>query len=322
MDRSALVTGATGFVGSHLSERLRGEGWRVRALVRGSSDTRHLNELGVECVVGDLTDERSVAGAAAGYEVVFHLAAATFERDEASFVRANVEGTRAVARGALLGGASRIVYLSSYAACGPSRAGSPRRTGETPAPLTAYGRSKLAGERALEAAEALEPVILRSPAVYGPRDRALLSYFRLVRWWLAPGPGGGDRELHLIYAPDLAAALVRAADVPGGTYAVADPEVHTWSELVAEISAAMGRRPLRPRLPVSLVRLAARVTEGAGHLAGRTVTFNREKAEEMLAAGWVCELDGPEALLPQDEVTPLPVGIAETVRWYTRQGWL
>jgi nucleoside-diphosphate-sugar epimerase len=324
MRRQALITGATGFVGSHLIERLIERGWLVRAFVRATSDTRLLEDLGVELATGDLTDAVSVESAARGCEVVFHLAAATFERDEASYARSNEVGTRAVVEGSVEGGVRRLIYLSSYAACGPSAPGQPRRQEEVPGPLTAYGRTKLAGEQAvIEAGLAgLETVIVRAPAVYGPRDHALLSYFKLVRWWLAPSPGGGERYLHLIYGPDLARALERAADSVVGIHAVADPQVHAWSDLVDEISRSVGRRPVKLRLPVSLVRVAARLTERIGSLAGRTVTFNREKAEEMLAAAWVCELSGSEALLPPEEVTPLREGIAETVRWYSREGWL
>ncbi|CAN5832704.1 NAD(P)-dependent oxidoreductase [soil metagenome] len=324
MRRQALITGATGFVGSHLIERLIGRGWLVRALVRATSDTRLLKELGVELAVGDLGDAASVERAALGCDTVFHLAAATFERDEASFARANEAGTRVVAERSVASGVRRLVYLSSYAACGPSIPGQPRRQEQMPGPLTAYGRTKLAGEQAvIEAGAAgLETVIVRAPAVYGPRDHALLSYFKLVRWWLAPSPGGGERYLHLIYGPDLAIALERAADSAVGIHAVADPQVHAWSDLVDEISRSLGRRPVKLKLPVSFVRVAARLTERVGGLAGRTVTFNREKAEEMLAASWVCELSGSEVLLPPGEVTPLREGIAETVRWYSRQGWL
>lgn len=322
---SALLTGATGFVGGHLVERLRAEGWRLRALVRPTSDTTLLERHGVERVVGDLLDPQGLARAAEGVDVVFHLAAVTAAPDEAAYFRANAQGTEAVAEG--LRRASprprRLVYLSSYAACGPARGGRPRRAEETPAPLTAYGRSKLAGEeraRALEG-EGVEVVVVRAPAVYGPGDRALLTYFRLARMGIAPSPAG-ERRLHLIYGPDLARALVRAARVPAGTYAVAEPVEHPMSELVAAIARAVGRRPLRVPLPAGVVRAAAAVTEGAGRLLGSTPAFNREKAEEMLAEGWVCDLTGSEALLPPSEATPLEEGVARTAEWYRTNGWL
>jgi dihydroflavonol-4-reductase len=326
MGQRALITGATGFVGSHLAERLSAEGWRIRALVRRSSDTSHLRGLGVELCEGDLTDPGSIARASAGTDVVFHLAALTAARDEAGYRRANVEGTRVVAEA--VAGADpaprRLVYLSSYAACGPASNGRPRRVEEEPAPLTAYGRTKLAGEAEARrvAGRGIEVVVVRAPAVYGPRDRALLPYFRMVRWGLAPVPGGGERRLHMIYVSDLALALARAADAAEGTYAVAEPVEHAWGAMVNSIARSLRRRPLRLPLPSPLVRLAARITEQIAGVAGTTVLFNPEKAEEMLAPAWVCDLSGSEALLPAEEATPLDRGIAQTVQWYKCQGWL
>lgn len=326
MQRRALITGATGFVGGHLAERLRSEGWELRAVVRPTSDVRRLRELGVELCPGDLGDVGGLRAAVDGVDVVYHLAATTFARSEAEFERANVEGTRnlTVAVGAAERRPDRVVYLSSYAACGPALANGARAIDETPAPLTAYGRTKLAGELEVRSAEQFgtDAVIIRAPAVYGPGDRALLSYYRLVKWGLAPSPVGGGERLHVVYAPDLAQALARAADVRPGTYAVAEPVERSWDEIVAAMGAALGRKPLRVGLPPTLVRLAAAATQAAGRLRGRTVPFNREKAEEMLATAWVCDLAGSDALLPPEDVTPLTEGIARTVAWYRRQGWL
>jgi nucleoside-diphosphate-sugar epimerase len=326
MGRVALITGASGFVGGHLAERLAAAGWHLRALVRPASDTALLRALGAELVEGDLAAPAAIARAAAGADTVFHLAAVTAARDEAAYHLVNAQGTRHVVEGALLAAPRprRIVYLSSYAACGPAADGRPRRLDDPPAPLTAYGRTKLAGEHALAAARdaGMETVTLRAPAVYGPRGRELLPYFRLVARRLAPAPGGPPRRLHLVYAPDLAAALERAADAPPGTYPVAEPVEHPWSAVVAEMARALGTRPLRLALPPALVRAAAAATEWAGAAAGRPVAFNREKAEEMLAPHWVCDLSASGAVLPPGEATPLAEGLARTAQWYRTTGWL
>ena len=207
---------------------------------------------------------------------------------------------------------------------GPAPLEGVRRTGETPAPLTAYGRTKLAGEEIVRslAGRGVDVVVMRAPAVYGPGDRALLPYFRLIRWHVAPIPERGENRLHLIYVDDLARALVGALVVEPGTYAVASPGVHRWADVVGTIASVMDRRPFRISLSAPLVRLAARITQGAGSLVGRAVPFNREKAEEMLASAWVCDLTGSETLLPPEQATPLREGISQTVRWYTRRGWL
>jgi nucleoside-diphosphate-sugar epimerase len=262
----------------------------------------------------------------AAVDTVFHLGAVTAARSEHEYELANATGTRAMVD-AMISAESlprRLVYLSSYAAGGPSGENGARACHAEPAPLTAYGRTKLAGEYAAREAEdrGIGVVVIRAPVVYGPGDRALLPYFRLVRWGLALAPGGEDRMLHLVYAPDLALAIRRSADAPPGTYAVAEPVVHSWEEIARVIARGMGRQPIRIPLPAPLVRTAASITEAIGRLSHRAVTFNREKAEEMLASAWIHDLAGSETLLSHQDATSLHDGIERTIRWYIRQGWL
>jgi dihydroflavonol-4-reductase len=326
MSRTALITGATGFVGGRLVRRLVDAGWTVRALVRPSSDTRILEEIGTERVPGDLDDLDALRRGVDGVDTVFHLAAATIAPDEAGYRRANVHGTRNVVEGVLsaAGRPRRLVYLSSYAACGPARTGRPRGRQETPDPVSTYGRTKLEGEEAVAraAGRGVQTVVLRAPPVYGPGDRALLPYFRLVHRRLAPAPAGPELRTHLLYVDDLAAALLRSADAPEGIYAVAEPVEHGWGAVVGEIARALGRRPLRVPLPRAGVRAAGALAERFGSLLGGTGVFNREKAEEMLAPAWLCDLEGLEALLPAGTETPLAEGIGHTARWYRDHGWL
>ena len=122
----------------------------------------------------------------------------------------------------------------------------------------------------------------------------------------------------MVYVEDLAAAVHRAADAPPGVYAVAEPVEHPWSAVVGAMSAALGTRPLRVPLPPAAVRAAGTV---AGWFGGLGV-FNKEKAEEMLAPAWLCDLTGLDALLPPGTATPLAAGIGRTAQWYREHGWV
>ena len=319
------MTGATGFVGSHLVEALVARGDRVRALVRSTSDVSRLRRLGVDVLVAELTDVAGVASALADHGVVYHLAAATRARDEAEYRRSNVDATAAVLRAA---GSTpvppRVVVLGSLAAVGPTVDGTPVSEDAPPRPLTAYGRTKLEAERVALGTARVPVVVLRAPAVYGPRDRDLFTFFRLSRLGVLPVPAGPDRPVQLIHVRDLAAALIAAADsnVSGRVYHVAEPRIRPWSEVAALIARAVGRVPVGVPIPRSLLRFAALMSETGARATGRATIFNREKVRELLAPGWICTTDRAERELGFVASTPLEEGIRETAEWYRHEGWL
>ena len=322
--KSALVTGATGFVGSHLVEVLAQAGVDVRALVRRTSDTAALQALGIARVVGTLDDARALGEAAAGVDVVYHLAALTRARTREEYFRANAEGASAVAGAAAAAGA-RLVYLSSLAAVGPSEAGRPVAEGDTPRPITDYGRSKLAGEAAcISASKGGALVILRAPAVYGPRDRDLYRFFSMAARGFIAMPTGAERRLQMIHVRDLTQALVCAGQAcdPGQVYHVAEARVYGWAEVAQLVAEAVGVRVRVVRVPAALVRGAAAASELGARLVGRATIFNRDKARELLASGWLCETAAAERDLGFVARTPLASGLRETAEWYRSRGWL
>ncbi|HKH83604.1 MAG TPA: NAD(P)-dependent oxidoreductase, partial [Gemmatimonadales bacterium] len=193
----ALVTGATGFVGSHLAEVLRQRGDDVTALARSPTKAKALESAGIMVIPGDLHDQAALERAAEQQDVVFHVAGLVAAREEGEFLRANLGGTQNVLSAAASSGRPRFVFVSSLAAAGPSQRGSPL-TGEEPGrPVTAYGRSKLAAEQSLKESS-LPWTIVRPPIVYGPRDREILKVFRLARLRIAPVFGDGGQELSAV----------------------------------------------------------------------------------------------------------------------------
>lgn len=317
-----LVTGGTGFVGGHTVGVLLAAGVQVRLLVRDARRAARWSGH-VELAHGDLRDGAALRAALGDVDAVLHLAALTWAPRPDQLWATNADGTRRLAEAAAEQGVRRVVYLSSYAAMGPAPPGGCRRTADPPAPLSAYGRSKLAGEQALAeiaAARGLAAVTLRAPAIYGPGDRALLPLFRLVQRGWAPYPAG-EQRLQLLYVGDAAAALVRALSVAPGTYPLAGPEVVTWPEALRAIAAALGVRARLLRVPAALLRALGRMRPLLGRWLGPQVPFDRDKAEEMLAS-WVADPGEAAPVLPPATVTPLHQGLAATVEAYRNEGWL
>lgn len=321
-----LLTGATGFVGSHTAEALARRQIGVRALVRRTSVTEMLGRLGVERVLGELRDQATLDRAVRDVDVIVHLAALTKARSAAEYDQVNAEGTTRLVR-AMLDAEPRprrLVVLSSLAAAGPSADGGIEPS-DTPSPITTYGRSKLAGERAaLAASGEVEVVVLRAPAVYGPRDRDLYRFFRLAARGILPVPAGPARRLQLIHVEDLAEALVLAATAERaeGIMHAAESTAYTWEAVGGLVATAVGRKARLVRLPAAIFNAAAMLSEAASAAAGRSTIFNRDKARELLAPGWLCETDTARRILGFDARIPLGQGLRETAQWYRAEGWL
>jgi nucleoside-diphosphate-sugar epimerase len=310
-----------------VAERFARLGIAQRVLVRPGSRTRPLEALGAELVHGALDRPDALLEAVAGVDVVVHLAALTHARSAAEFHRVNEHGTRALVRAAITADARprRFVYLSSLAAVGPSEDGRPIGAGHDPRPITAYGRSKLAGEAAVrEAASKLSTTILRAPAVYGPRDSELYRFFRLAALGIMPVPAGPARRLQLVHVEDLADAVVLASleEAAQGTFHIAEPTAYEWEEVTQLVAVAVGRRARTFIVPRLVLAAAARLSEAASRIAGQSSVFNREKVLELMAPAWLCETDSARQVLGFEAKVSLPEGLRRTAQWYRDNGWL
>ena len=319
-----LVTGATGFVGSHLVEALRRRGDAVTVLARSAQKAAALAPLGVDVVPGDLNDRTALARAVQGRDVVYHVAGVVAARSEADFRATNRDGTRNLSDAGRSAGGSRLVLVSSMAAAGPTIKGRPLRGDEAPRPVTAYGRSKLAAEQVVTAS-GLDWTIVRPPVVYGPRDQEVLKVFRLARLGIAPVLGDGSQELSAVYGPDLAEALIAAAtsaSAAGRTYYACHPEVFTGTQMARAVGRAMGRSPAVIRVPAAVGRGVLSLTGAAARVAGRTTILTADKANEFFQPAWT----GDPARLTRDTgwraAHDLAAGLEETYRWYRAAGWL
>jgi nucleoside-diphosphate-sugar epimerase len=328
-----LVTGASGFLGGHVAEMLSKRGDHVRALLRKTSNRRHLEGLAnIEFFEGGVEDVERVREAVEGVDAVVHAAGLVKARSTDEFFAVNVGGTSNLVQAARSGAhgrpssVKRFVFVSSLEACGPSADGLPVKTDQEN-PVTAYGRSKLAAEKVvLSAKDELSVVILRPGAIYGPRDGEILEVFKTIQRGLLPLVGGGDAKGVWIYATDCAAACLRAidADLPSGqTYFVDDGcGAIDQKELFDEAERALGRKArIRTSLPVPILMTVARGAEVFGRLTNRAVMLTRDKAN-MLLQHWVCSSEATRRDLRWEPKVARTEGFGLAVAWYRENGWL
>lgn len=322
-----LVTGATGFLGSHIAEHLARSGQVVRALVRGSSDTRFLRTLpGVELTQGTIEDEESFVRAAVGVTGIIHVAGLVKARSADEFRRTNEGGAANALTAARKAGVRRLVLVSSQSVAGPSYDGEPIPEEAPPNPVTAYARSKLAGERLVLAGKDDVPVtVIRPPLIYGPRDQEVLAFFKAVNAGVLAIMGSATTKVSVVYGPDCAEACVRAldAEVPSGSvYYVEDGRTRTFGELVTGVEQAVGKRAwLRFPLSRRVVETVALGSELYGRATNKAVMLTRDKCNELFGQ-WVCDASRARAELSWQPRTSFEEGARLTAAWYRESGWL
>jgi dihydroflavonol-4-reductase len=324
----ALVTGATGFVGSAVARALLERGVRVRALVRPSSPRRNLEALQVELAEGDMRDEASIQAALAGARWLFHVAAdyRLWARDPQEIVRNNLAGTGAVMGAALAAGVERVVYTSSVATL--SLASIPA---DETAPLAeadaigAYKKSKVAAERLVEkmiAEQGLQAVIVNPSTPIGPRDVRPTPTGRIIVE-AASGrmPAYVDTGLNLVHVDDVAAGHLLALDKGriGERYILGGEDV-ALSEMLRDLALMTGRKPPTVNLPRGPLYPLAMISEAMAWVTGKEpmltvdglkmskhmMFFSSEKAKAELGYSW----------------RPYVQALKDALAWFRREGYL
>lgn len=333
----ALVTGASGFIGGHLVQALAERGDLVVAMVRQTAVAGPMQRFCAKLVPGDVTDFESVRSAAAGVDVVYHLAGCTIQRHQ--FHRINAQGTQNVARAcAAQASPPVLVIASSLAAAGPAPQGRTRTEVDRPIQVSEYGRSKRSGEMAAQRLAAQVPTtIVRPPIVFGERDKLTFKMFHgVARFGVHLVPSLGRPRFSVIHAADLAQLLILAAERGArmrspeqnhlpyqGYYFAAAEEDPTYDDFGRMIAVAVGRRRVATiHCCSTVVWMVAGCSDVASRLCRLPSPLNLDKAWEMTSGSWICSPRRAADELGFTVAAPLAERLRQTTDWYRREGWL
>jgi len=329
-DALTLLTGATGFVGSAVARVLAARGHRLRLLVRPMSDRRNLAGLDAELVLGDLTDEASLARAVAGCRYLFHVAAdyRFWVPDPEAMLRANVDGTVAVMRAAQAAGVERIVHCSSVAALGWTHDGSPANE-TTPTNeadfIGPYKRSKFLAERAvmdLVRQEGLPAIVVNPSAPVGPRDIKPTPTGKMVRDAAAGRvPAYIDTGLNMVHVDDVAEghALALEKGQIGERYVLGGENL-LLKDILALIAEVAGRRPPRIEVPEPVLWPAAWFMEGLARVTGIPPIMTRDQIKMARHKMFYSSARAMRELGYSPR--PLRLAIEDAVAWFRANGRL
>ncbi len=340
MRNKVLVTGASGFIGSHLVDALRAEDIPVRALVRREDDLSFLRGSDAELAFGDLKDPASLQAAVADVDLVYHLAAISRHDanvPDAEYRAVNVEGTRSLLDAAHAAGARRVVFTGTIEAVGTSRDGKPL-TEETPQrPRNIYGVSKLEAEnivRAYGREHSMATVVVRPPMIYGGRELILFQrLFRVIGKGVYPLIGTETVLTEFCYVKNQVQGIRLAAErgQTGEVYFISDDRSYSIEEIIRTIADVMDTKVWTPHIPVPMAMAIGLVFEGLSKFlrfypfliqqTGRP-PFSRKTVEWVSESRLYVDISKVRRELGYRPHYSLEEGLQETVSWYREHGYL
>lgn len=325
-----LVTGATGFIGSHVADKLLEKGYEVRCIARKSSNLRWLENKNIEIVSASLDDKATLEKAVEGVDYIYHIAGLTFARDYDEFLKGNRDATKNLLEVAhkVVPYLKRFLFVSSQTVAGPSKSLQvPKDETMECTPITSYGKSKKAAEdEVLKYKDKLPFTVVRAPAVYGPRDTAIFDIFKTVKAGIGTMVGFNDKYISLIHSDDLSRGIIQAAESENAIdqiYFISSEEFYNWKQLIDTIAQTMNKKfVLKIRLPHFVVLTVAAISEFFGKFSAKPPVFNYEKGIDFIQDYWICSTSKAVLEIGYKQMMSLEDGMKNTIDWYKNNKWL
>ena len=323
-----LLTGATGFIGSHLAEELHKKGYQLRCITRKTSDLSWIKDLPIEFVEGDYEYLPSLQKAVSGIDYLYHSAGVTKAKTKTEYFKGNHIATKNLLQAILNGNTKlkRFIHISSQAAVGPSLDGKPIDEQTSFHPITTYGISKMEAEReCLTLMNKIPITIVRPPAVYGPRDKDIFEFFRTINKGLQPMIGFRNTYVSLVHVKDLVQGIILAGEneqAIGQTYFISSEQFYNWKQIGELAASVMNKKVLQINVPKLIVYIIAAIAELGSLFSRKPALLNIEKAKDITQDNWICNIEKAKRELGYRESLTLEEGIRDTVAWYRAKGWI
>ena len=325
-----LVTGATGFLGSHIADELLKKGYEVRCTYRKTSNLRWLKDKPFELVEADFFDIESLKKATEGVDYIVHSAGVVAGRNLDDFLRGNRDTTLNLLKAAEATAPNlvRFVHVSSQTAAGPAESlDKPVTEDMTPHPITAYGISKIEAEKAvLSFKDKFNYTIVRPTAIYGPRDVAIFQMFQIAQKGLGTLMGFDKKYLNLIHSDDCSRGIIQAMESDKAineTYFIASEEIYNWPQIINVFKKAFNKKFfITLRIPHFLIYTIGAISEFFGRFAKKPPVFNKDKARDFVQKYWICSIEKSQRDFGFKQQVSLEDGIKQTIDWYKEHGWL
>lgn len=324
----ALITGATGFVGSHLADKLLAKNYDVYCLKRKTSSTKWLDGKNFKYVEGDLFSNDVLEDCIKDMDYVFHVAGVVKAKNKEGFIHGNYKSTKNILEitEKVNPDLKKFVFVSSLSAVGPATTEQPVDENTVPHPITTYGETKLKAEDEVYGYRNKFPVtIIRPPAVYGPRDTEILIYFKTFSGGLNSVIGFDKKYLSLVYVEDLADGIILAAENPAADsqkYFICFDKAYNWDEIGDMTSKILGKKAIKIRLPHSVVFSVGYIAEFFSAFSEKPATLNVEKCRDITQLRWTCSNEKAKRELGFNPKFTLEESFRKTIDWYKEMKWI